>query len=393
MAVFLSLTVLLAGPAALADDDHEDDDRVESSDGQDGGGWGDGGSGSPNYNWGDTGSGRGSGSGFPGDAKRDHDKNEDENWDFLTEDVLDAQKDLMEAQLRLQGNPDDPEAVAKLAEAYAKLGQWDQVARLAPQLEAAATFSGDAAEILAALQIQQGDLQGAQAQLQSLLSSGQAGASTYELLGLIHEKEDDWHGAFNQYEQAAQLDPSDPKLMKKLGKAYRKLLDKVGDALEKMYGDVELDDIPVFVNGRQLTFQDQGVSPQIIGDRTMVPVRRLAEALGAQVSWDPATRSVTITTPAGVTVTMTVYSTQAFVNGQPVTLDVAPVIVNDRTLFPARFIAEQLGYQVGWDDEYRIVTVTSPTSQTSTGGTGGTVEANRTGSVTALNSGFHDTSE
>jgi len=55
-----------------------------------------------------------------------------------------------------------------------------------------------------------------------------------------------------------------------------------------------------------------------------------------------------------------------------VTLDVAPVIVNNRTLFPARFIAEQLGYQVGWDDVYRIVTVTSPAALGGTGGTGGT---------------------
>lgn len=378
LAAFLALTLLVSGPAVLAEDD-EGDHQEHSGDHDSAGG---GKSGPGGYNWGnwgnDTGTPASLGDGQTQGDSRDNQDNRDNRdgrdgrgeFGFLTEKVLDAQKDLAEAQARLAADPNDPEALAKLAEAYAKMGQWDQVAQMATQLEAAAAQSEDAAKMLAALKIQQGDLQGAQAILQGATEDGEASRDVYKLLGLANEKEDDWYGAFNAYEQAAQTNPLDPQAIHDLGKAYRELY-KREKHRGKMHGDVELDEIPVFIDGRQVIFQD--VPPQIIDNRTMVPVRKLSEALGAMVNWDPATQTVTISTPAGVKIEMTIGSNQALVNGQAVTLDVAPLIVGNRTLFPARFIAENLGFQVNWDDLYRMVTVApapgtvTPTTPTDNG--------------------------
>lgn len=92
-------------------------------------------------------------------------------------------------------------------------------------------------------------------------------------------------------------------------------------------------------------------APYIKGDRTYVPVRYLGYALGvaeADVVWDEATQKVTLTKGDNV-VEMTIGSTTITVNGEANTMDVAPEITNDRTMLPARYVAEGLGYVVGWD--------------------------------------------
>jgi len=99
------------------------------------------------------------------------------------------------------------------------------------------------------------------------------------------------------------------------------------------------------VNGVQ-KFMD--VKPYIKADRTYVPVRFLSEALGADVAWDEATKTVTVT-KGDKTVVLVIGSTIAKVNGADVQMDVAPEIAGvGRTMLPARWVAEGLGYQVGW---------------------------------------------
>jgi hypothetical protein len=102
------------------------------------------------------------------------------------------------------------------------------------------------------------------------------------------------------------------------------------------------------------------VAPYIKGDRTYVPVRYLAYALGvaeADVVWDEATRKVTLTKGDDV-VEMTIGSTTITVNGEAQTMDVAPEINNGRTMLPARYVAEGFGYIVGWDPATRTVIIT-----------------------------------
>ena len=101
--------------------------------------------------------------------------------------------------------------------------------------------------------------------------------------------------------------------------------------------------------------------PEIKDGRTMVPIRALAEKLGADVGWDAAMRQVTLVR-AGVTIVMTVDSKTAYVNGRAVEMDVAPYITNGRTLIPARYVGEFFGQKVEWDGEKRQVVVTEDKS-------------------------------
>jgi hypothetical protein len=98
------------------------------------------------------------------------------------------------------------------------------------------------------------------------------------------------------------------------------------------------------------------VAPYIKGDRTYVPMRYLGEILGAEVVWDDAARTVTLT-KGDTTVVFTIGSTSYTVNGEAKTADVAPEITNDRTMLPARFVAEAFGAVVGWDAATQTVLI------------------------------------
>jgi len=98
------------------------------------------------------------------------------------------------------------------------------------------------------------------------------------------------------------------------------------------------------------------VAPYIKAGRTYVPVRYLGEALGANVDWDEATKTVTVT-KGDKSVVLVIGSKVAKVNGADVQMDVAPEITNGRTMLPARWVAEGLGYAVGWNEVLKQVVV------------------------------------
>jgi len=102
---------------------------------------------------------------------------------------------------------------------------------------------------------------------------------------------------------------------------------------------------------------ENGTAPMILNGRTMIPVRAVVEEMGGSVAWDGETRTVTLS-GKGITLELVIDSTTAYVNGVPQTLDVAPVIQNNRTMFPARFIAESFGYSVAWNEIPRAVVIT-----------------------------------
>ncbi|NPV89588.1 MAG: copper amine oxidase N-terminal domain-containing protein [Firmicutes bacterium] len=94
----------------------------------------------------------------------------------------------------------------------------------------------------------------------------------------------------------------------------------------------------------------------IQNDRTYVPVRYLAYALGlteSDVKWDAATRKVTLIGPATLELVIDVPSITT--NGVKKAIDVAPVIKDSRTYLPARYVAEGLGYEVAWDAATKTV--------------------------------------
>lgn len=95
-------------------------------------------------------------------------------------------------------------------------------------------------------------------------------------------------------------------------------------------------------------------APRIINGTTMLPIRFIFDALGAYVSWDGAAQ--TITGYFGDTIiTLQIGNNTAYVNGEERALAVAPMIFNERTLVPARFIAESFNLTVEYNESTRTV--------------------------------------
>ena len=112
--------------------------------------------------------------------------------------------------------------------------------------------------------------------------------------------------------------------------------------------------LTVIVRGKTVQFD---AKPFIDAhNRVMVPVRAIVEALGAQVDWDPVKRTVYIERQ-GQTVLFVIDSKGAVVNGVHQAMDTCPVIKNDRTMIPARYVGEYLGAVVNWEAATRTVTV------------------------------------
>ena len=118
---------------------------------------------------------------------------------------------------------------------------------------------------------------------------------------------------------------------------------------------VSASNITVTLNGAVLSFD---VSPQIISDRTFVPMRKIFESLGATVSWDDATKTIT-GRKNGTIVNLSIGSDVLIKNGVPKKLDVAPTIVDSRTLVPVRAIAESFDCDVEWIAEANTVKITT----------------------------------
>lgn len=112
--------------------------------------------------------------------------------------------------------------------------------------------------------------------------------------------------------------------------------------------------ISVYVNNKKL-YCDQ--DPMLTNGRVMVPLRSIMEALGATVSWEAKTQTVNAQKP-GFAFMMTIGEWFAFANGNQITLDVPATIENGRTLVPVRVISESLGAGVSWNGTSRTVTIT-----------------------------------
>ncbi len=111
--------------------------------------------------------------------------------------------------------------------------------------------------------------------------------------------------------------------------------------------------INLVVNGAKL---EPDVPPQVVNNRTLVPVRIVSETLGADVKWDQALKAVTITRGED-RIILVINKELAWVNGEILELDVAPIIVDNRTMVPIRFVGETLNAQIGWDQDTKTVSV------------------------------------
>ncbi len=128
--------------------------------------------------------------------------------------------------------------------------------------------------------------------------------------------------------------------------------------------------------------------PVMEDDRTLVPMRFLFEQMGAEVTWDEETQAATATINASAlgaegasatgratlsnsdisfpnlaktekSVTFSVDNTTATVNGATATMDVPARLINDQTFVPLRFLSENLGYTVDWDEATNTAIITT----------------------------------
>ncbi len=111
------------------------------------------------------------------------------------------------------------------------------------------------------------------------------------------------------------------------------------------------------VNGNRTEIdKGRGTTPVINNSRTLVPIRSIIEAFGGTVDWNDNTQTVTLKIEDD-TIKLNIDSTNAYLNNQLSTLDVAPKIINGRTMLPIRYIAEGFNLGVAWENDTRTISI------------------------------------
>ncbi len=127
------------------------------------------------------------------------------------------------------------------------------------------------------------------------------------------------------------------------------------ESLSDVIVSLQIDNPIMTVNGvEQEIDEGMGTSPEIVGERTLVPVRAIIEAFGGSVFWNDVKKSVLLDMN-GDEITLFIDSNTAYLNGTEETLDVAPTVINGRTMLPIRFIAEGFNLGVGWNGQERTI--------------------------------------
>jgi hypothetical protein len=121
--------------------------------------------------------------------------------------------------------------------------------------------------------------------------------------------------------------------------------------------------IKAFINGEQPEFD---VPPIIEEGRTLVPLRAISESLKATVVWKAEERSITLTRD-GKEIKLIIGSTTVLINGQEVQLDVPAQIIGSRTIVPVRFISEVFGAIVLWEAQTKSVVIVDEAAQPTSG--------------------------
>ena len=123
--------------------------------------------------------------------------------------------------------------------------------------------------------------------------------------------------------------------------------------------------IPAYAEETPITLTVDGVivecdvPPQIVEDRTLVPLRAAFEALGAKIIlWDESTSTVHAQAPNGDIISLQIGSKKLFKANEVTEMDVPAIIIGDRTMVPIRAIAECIGCNVEWIADAREVRIT-----------------------------------
>ena len=115
--------------------------------------------------------------------------------------------------------------------------------------------------------------------------------------------------------------------------------------------------IQIIMNNIKIT---ASIPPQIIKGRTYVPLRAIAEGLGAKVNWNNELQQATVE-KADNLIAFTIGNPEVTLNGKQVTIETAPYMVSGSSMLPLRFISEQLGLKVTWDSSLNTIYLTNST--------------------------------
>jgi len=120
--------------------------------------------------------------------------------------------------------------------------------------------------------------------------------------------------------------------------------------ISKLYVD---NHIYVEVGEKLLGFDTE---PVIESERILVPLRFVFESMGADVEWENSSRRAGVKDGA-TTINFSIDNTTAYINGTNKVMDVPARLVNSITMVPLRFLSEELGFNVLWNQESRTATI------------------------------------
>ena len=115
-------------------------------------------------------------------------------------------------------------------------------------------------------------------------------------------------------------------------------------------------EVKIEIDGKEMVPKD--MPAVIIDGRTMLPMRQIAQKLGCEVNWNEAAQQIYVMRGSDIIV-FTVNSKAGYENGKEFTMDVPATIVNDRTMLPVRALADALHLNIKWDDPNRTVIINS----------------------------------
>lgn len=129
------------------------------------------------------------------------------------------------------------------------------------------------------------------------------------------------------------------------------------DIYKKVEAVLQIGSPHMIINGESKEIDPgKGTIPVIVEGRTLVPIKAIIDAVGGTLSWDEAEKRVTISYK-DKTVELWIGSNITRVNGTDGTTDVAPQIMNDRTMLPIGFISQNLGLSITWQADANQVVI------------------------------------
>jgi len=116
---------------------------------------------------------------------------------------------------------------------------------------------------------------------------------------------------------------------------------------------LQIDNPKMVVNGKEMEVDPgRNTTPVVVKNRTLVPIRAIIESMGGTIGWDSKERRVDITLK-DKTIKLWIDKLEGEVNGEKKPLEVAPSIIKERTMLPLRFVTENLGATLEWDQVQR----------------------------------------